>query len=60
MEQMLHRIPSLGDAILDQLINSPETFSPDCKWIMGEAPEVRIENFNLAFIVNTIHNEEPL
>lgn len=41
MEQMLHRIPSLGDATIDKLIYSPETFSPDCKWIMGEAPEVR-------------------
>ena len=40
LEQILHRVPSLGDATVDQLINSPETFSPDCKWIMGEVPEV--------------------
>jgi glycine/D-amino acid oxidase-like deaminating enzyme len=40
LEQMLHRVPSLGDAVLERLCNGPEAFSPDCKWIMGEAPEV--------------------
>lgn len=40
---MLHRVPSLGAAVLDRLCNGPEAFSPDCKWIVGEAPEVRID-----------------
>lgn len=40
LEQMLHRVPSLGDAVLERLCNGPEAFSPDCKWIVGEAPEV--------------------
>lgn len=40
LEQLLHRIPSLGNAVLDRLCNGPEAFSPDCKWIVGEAPEV--------------------
>lgn len=38
---MLRRIPSLADAVLDRLCNGTEAFSPDCKWIVGEAPEVR-------------------
>lgn len=42
LEQMLHRVPSLGTAVLDRLCNGPEAFSPDCKWIVGEAPEVRM------------------
>ncbi|KAI5700708.1 hypothetical protein M8J75_002244 [Diaphorina citri] len=37
---MLHRVPSLGAAELDQLTNGPEAFSPDCKWIVGQASEV--------------------
>lgn len=40
LEQMLLRIPSLGNAILEKLCNGPEAFSPDCKWIVGQAPEV--------------------
>lgn len=40
LEQLLHRVPSLGNAVLDRLCNGPEAFSPDCKWIVGEAPEV--------------------
>jgi pyruvate dehydrogenase phosphatase regulatory subunit len=40
LEQMLHRVPSLGDAVFARLCNGPEAFSPDGKWIVGEAPEV--------------------
>lgn len=43
LEQMLHRVPSLGSAVLDRLCNGPKAFSPDCKWIVGEAPEVSLE-----------------
>lgn len=39
-EQILHRVPSLKNAIIDRLCNGPEAFSADCKWIIGEAPEV--------------------
>lgn len=42
LEQLLHRVPSLKSAVLDRLCNGPEAFSPDCKWIVGEAPEVCI------------------
>ncbi|XP_066995066.1 pyruvate dehydrogenase phosphatase regulatory subunit, mitochondrial isoform X2 [Anabrus simplex] len=52
LEQMLHRIPSLGDAVLERLCNGPEAFSPDCKWIVGQAPE--IENYYVAAGMKTI------
>lgn len=41
LEQLLKRVPSLKDALLEQLCNGPEAFSPDCKWILGESPEVK-------------------
>lgn len=37
---MLHRIPSLEEAEIRQMINGPESFTPDGKAIVGEAPEV--------------------
>lgn len=40
LEQLLKRVPSLKGASLEQLSNGPEAFSPDCKWILGESPEV--------------------
>lgn len=49
---MLHRIPSLGNAVLEKLCNGPEAFSPDCKWIMGEAPEIR--NYYIAAGMKTV------
>lgn len=39
-EQLLHRVPSLANSTLNSLVNIAETFSPDCKWIVGQAPEV--------------------
>ncbi|XP_065162153.1 pyruvate dehydrogenase phosphatase regulatory subunit, mitochondrial isoform X2 [Atheta coriaria] len=51
-EQLLHRVPSLGSAVLDRLCNGPEAFSPDCKWIVGEAPEIR--NYLIAAGMKTI------
>ena len=41
LQQMIHRVPTLEKAMLEKLCNVPECFSPDCKWILGEAPEVR-------------------
>ncbi|XP_015909112.1 pyruvate dehydrogenase phosphatase regulatory subunit, mitochondrial [Parasteatoda tepidariorum] len=41
LEQMLFRIPSLGKVTVDNLCNAPESFSPDCKLLLGEAPEVK-------------------
>ncbi|XP_066152391.1 pyruvate dehydrogenase phosphatase regulatory subunit, mitochondrial isoform X1 [Euwallacea fornicatus] len=52
LEQLLHRVPSLGNAVLDRLCNGPEAFSPDCKWIVGEAPEIR--NYLVAAGMKTV------
>ncbi|CAH1780294.1 unnamed protein product [Owenia fusiformis] len=40
LEQILHRIPSIQTAEIRQLFNGPESFTPDCKYILGEAPEI--------------------
>lgn len=52
LQQLMRRIPSLGNTILDKLCNGPEAFSPDCKWIVGEAPEIR--NYLVAAGMKTI------
>jgi 4-methylaminobutanoate oxidase (formaldehyde-forming) len=41
VEQALERIPAFQEAGVKQLINGPESFTPDGTYIMGEAPEVR-------------------
>ncbi len=40
MKQALARVPKLADAGIKQLINGPESFTPDGNWIIGEAPEL--------------------
>ena len=49
---MLHRIPTLQNATLEMLCNGPEAFSPDCKWIVGESPEIR--NYFVAAGMKTV------
>ena len=41
MELALGRVPALRDVGVKQLINGPESFTPDGNFILGEAPEVR-------------------
>ena len=41
MEAALARIPVLAEAGIKQMINGPESFTPDGNFILGEAPEVR-------------------
>ena len=41
MEAALARIPALQTAGIKQMINGPESFTPDGNFILGEAPEVR-------------------
>jgi 4-methylaminobutanoate oxidase (formaldehyde-forming) len=41
MEAALGRVPALGSAGIKQMINGPESFTPDGNFILGEAPEVR-------------------
>ncbi len=39
MEQALGRVPALQTAGVKQLVNGPESFTPDGNFILGEAPE---------------------
>ncbi|GAB4383217.1 GcvT family protein [Albidovulum sp.] len=41
MELALGRVPALQTAGVKQLINGPESFTPDGNFILGEAPELR-------------------
>ncbi|MFO1040090.1 MAG: FAD-dependent oxidoreductase [Geminicoccaceae bacterium] len=41
MKLALGRVPALETAGIKQLINGPESFTPDGNWIIGAAPEVR-------------------
>ena len=40
LDQLLHRFPVMEKAEVKQMINGPESFTPDGKYILGEAPEV--------------------
>ena len=41
MQQALERVPALATAGVKQLVNGPESFTPDGNFILGQAPEVR-------------------
>ncbi|MGD1926209.1 MAG: FAD-dependent oxidoreductase [Paracoccaceae bacterium] len=41
VELALPRVPKLQDAGIKQLLNGPESFTPDGNFILGEAPELR-------------------
>ena len=41
MELALPRVPALQSTGIKQLINGPESFTPDGNFILGEAPEIR-------------------
>jgi sarcosine dehydrogenase len=43
MEQALARVPALGTTGIKQMINGPESFTPDGNFILGRAPE--LQNF---------------
>ena len=40
MDELLHRVPALEEAEIRQMVNGPESFTPDAHPILGEAPEV--------------------
>ena len=42
MQQALERVPALATAGVKQLVNGPESFTPDGNFILGQAPEVRM------------------
>ena len=41
MELATARVPALATAGINQMINGPESFTPDGNFILGEAPELR-------------------
>jgi 4-methylaminobutanoate oxidase (formaldehyde-forming) len=41
VDQALGRVPSLENAGVRQLLNGPESFTPDGNFILGEAPELK-------------------
>ncbi len=41
MEQGIHRIPALETAPIRRHVNGPESFTPDGRYLLGEAPECR-------------------
>lgn len=41
MQLALERVPALATAGIKQLLNGPESFTPDGNFILGQAPEVR-------------------
>jgi 4-methylaminobutanoate oxidase (formaldehyde-forming) len=41
MELAIGRVPALAEAGINQLINGPESFTPDGNFILGEAPELK-------------------
>lgn len=41
MELALGRVPALAEAGIKQLVNGPESFTPDGNFILGEAPELK-------------------
>lgn len=41
MENAITRVPALATAGVKQLLNGPESFTPDGNFILGEAPELR-------------------
>jgi len=52
MEHACIRIPSLETAPVRQQVNGPESFTPDTRYMLGEAPEVR--NFYVAAGFNSV------
>lgn len=52
LESAMHRIPALEKVGLQTFFNGPESFTPDDRYILGEAPEVK--NFFVAAGFNSI------
>ncbi|MDH5747700.1 MAG: FAD-dependent oxidoreductase, partial [Rhodospirillales bacterium] len=52
LEKALHRVPALRDAGIQLFFNGPESFTPDDRYLLGEAPELK--NFFVAAGFNSI------
>ena len=40
MDKILHRMPLMENAEIRSMINGPESFTPDGRYLLGEVPEV--------------------
>ncbi|XP_070203054.1 pyruvate dehydrogenase phosphatase regulatory subunit, mitochondrial-like isoform X3 [Littorina saxatilis] len=40
LTEILHRVPAMETAEIRQLVNGPESFTPDSRWLLGETAEV--------------------
>ena len=40
MDKILHRMPLMEKAEIRSMINGPESFTPDSRYLLGEVPEV--------------------
>jgi 4-methylaminobutanoate oxidase (formaldehyde-forming) len=52
LEKAMRRMPALADTGIHTFFNGPESFTPDNRYILGEAPELR--NFYVAAGFNSI------
>ena len=52
LEKAVDRLPVLGSAGIQTFFNGPESFTPDDRYILGEAPEVK--NFFVAAGFNSV------
>jgi 4-methylaminobutanoate oxidase (formaldehyde-forming) len=52
LEGAIHRVPKLAQAGIRKFFNGPESFSPDQRYLLGEAPELK--NFYVAAGFNSI------
>ena len=52
LEKAVERLPVLGTAGIQTFFNGPESFTPDDRYILGEAPEVK--NFFVAAGFNSV------
>lgn len=50
LQELIKRVPILRDTNLEGLTNGPEAFSPDCRWILGESPEVSLKSLYINFL----------
>ena len=44
MDNILHRMPLIEKAEIRSMINGPESFTPDSRYLLGEVPEVGAEH----------------
>ncbi|XP_028392867.1 pyruvate dehydrogenase phosphatase regulatory subunit, mitochondrial-like isoform X2 [Dendronephthya gigantea] len=51
LKEIIHRFPPIENAEIRQMVNGPESFTPDGKILIGEVPE--IDNYYIACAMNS-------